>query len=121
MQIGREWNKCSTHNVSAVQSLLANVAEEARQRTSAQEVLCCLELWMLWLSRYAELSDSNFQLDSARQDMEWCIAPFRESAGTVIRTLLQCLVRMNEVLLVLLPTSSSHRQLVMSAACGEPY
>lgn len=85
------------HTPRDMQGLLTSVTEEARQRQSAQDVLCCLELWMLWLSRYADLSESNFQLGAMKQEMERCIAPFRESAGALVRTLLGCLVNLDEV------------------------
>lgn len=52
---------------------------------------------MLWLSRYADLSESSFQLDAAKQEIEWCIAPFRESARTLVRSLLRCLISLDEV------------------------
>jgi hypothetical protein len=95
-----------------VQALLTTVTDEARHRTSAQDVLCCLELWMLWLSRYADLSDSNFHPNAAKQEMEWCIAPFREAAHSLVCMLLRCLITLDEVRL--------HRPQRRTMYCAHP-
>lgn len=79
-----------------MQGLLVSMNEEVKQRQSAQEVLCCLEVWMLWLARYTELSDSSFQLDTAKAEIDYCMAPFRESAASLIRILLRYLVSLDE-------------------------
>jgi hypothetical protein len=80
-----------------MQQLLQRMIDECAQRRSATEVLCCLEVWMLWLCRHADLEDSTFQADAARQQADERLTPFRELARTLSHMLLRCLLPLDEV------------------------